>query len=97
MLNSRPGPAPRSFADERDEARLSMGGLARTIDVIVPTFKEVGNIALLIERLDELNARPAQLQLTIVDDDSRDGTAETVERLRSSLGQADRPHRPIGV
>jgi dolichol-phosphate mannosyltransferase len=59
-----------------------MGGLARTIDVIVPTFQEAGNIPLLIERLDELKRTSGeQLQLTIVDDNSRDGTAEAVERL----------------
>ena len=59
-----------------------MGGLARTIDVIVPTFQEAGNIPLLIERLDELKRTSGeQLQLAIVDDNSRDGTAEAVERL----------------
>jgi dolichol-phosphate mannosyltransferase len=53
-----------------------------TIDVIVPTFQEAANIPLLIERLAALRRTYARsLQLTIVDDDSRDGTIEAVERL----------------
>jgi len=53
-----------------------------TTDVIVPTFKEAANIPLLIERLAILRSSyPRPLQLTIVDDDSRDGTIEAVERL----------------
>jgi dolichol-phosphate mannosyltransferase len=52
------------------------------IDVIVPTYREAANIPLLIERLDALRrAHPDPLQLTIVDDDSRDGTREIIERL----------------
>jgi dolichol-phosphate mannosyltransferase len=57
-------------------------GRVTTVDVIVPTYREAGNIALLIERLEALRrAYPEPLELTIVDDDSRDGTAEIVERL----------------
>ncbi len=53
-----------------------------TIDVIVPTYREACNIPLLIERLDALRRAHADpLQLTIVDDDSRDGTTEIIERL----------------
>jgi dolichol-phosphate mannosyltransferase len=52
------------------------------IDVIVPTFREALNIPLLIERLAALrNAHDLDLQLTIVDDNSRDGTVEATERL----------------
>jgi dolichol-phosphate mannosyltransferase len=51
-----------------------------TIDVIVPTFKEAANIPLLIERLASLRrSYPRPLHLTIVDDDSRDGTIEALE------------------
>ncbi len=54
----------------------------RTIDVIVPTYREVRNIPLLVERLDALRRSLQEpLQLTLVDDDSRDGTVEAVERL----------------
>src|ERR1700723_1776636 len=53
---------------------------ASTIDVVVPTFREARNIPLLIERLGALRGSHA-LHLTIVDDDSRDGTEEMIQRL----------------
>jgi len=53
-----------------------------TIDVIVPTFREALNIPLLIERLAAIRGSYAPLlHLTIVDDNSNDGTAEEVRRL----------------
>jgi dolichol-phosphate mannosyltransferase len=53
-----------------------------TLDVIVPTFKEAANLPLLIERLATLRCSELPpLQLTIVDDDSRDGTIELVAGL----------------
>jgi len=53
-----------------------------TIDVVVPTFREARNISLLIERLDVLRRSHAlRLHLTIVDDNSGDGTEETIQRL----------------
>jgi dolichol-phosphate mannosyltransferase len=53
-----------------------------TIDVVVPTFREALNIPLLIERLAVLKGSHApHLRLTIVDDNSRDGTEETVKQL----------------
>lgn len=58
------------------------GAGMRTIDVIVPTYREAANIPLLIERLEAVRrSRPERLELTIVDDDSRDGTAQIIERL----------------
>lgn len=55
---------------------------ASTIDVVVPTFREVLNIPLLIERLAILKGSHApHLHLTIVDDDSQDGTEEAIQRL----------------
>jgi dolichol-phosphate mannosyltransferase len=56
--------------------------VASTIDVVVPTFREALNIPLLIERLAILKRSPApHLHLTIVDDDSRDGTEDVIQRL----------------
>jgi dolichol-phosphate mannosyltransferase len=53
-----------------------------TIDVVVPTFREALNIPLLIDRLASLRASHApHLHLTIVDDNSRDGTEEAIQRL----------------
>jgi dolichol-phosphate mannosyltransferase len=52
------------------------------IDVIVPTFQEAANLPLLIERLAALRrSHGLPLQLTLVDDDSRDGTIEAVADL----------------
>jgi dolichol-phosphate mannosyltransferase len=53
-----------------------------TIDVVVPTYREARNIPLLIARLDALRrSHDLRLHLTIVDDDSRDGTEEAIQRL----------------
>jgi dolichol-phosphate mannosyltransferase len=50
------------------------------VSVVVPTFREAENLPHLVDRLARV-ARDAQLRLdlTIVDDDSRDGTAELVK------------------
>jgi dolichol-phosphate mannosyltransferase len=64
-----------------------------TIDVVVPTFREARNIPLLIERLDVLRVSHA-LHLTIVDDNSRDGTEETIQRLNLPWGQFCRANYP---
>ena len=62
--------------------REGVASAETTIDVIVPTFKEVANLPLLIDRLATLRRTyPRPLQLTIVDDDSRDGTIEAIEAL----------------
>ncbi len=50
------------------------------ISVIVPTYKEVENIPLLIDRLDVLRKQSPRLdfELLFMDDDSKDGSAELV-------------------
>lgn len=53
-----------------------------SISVIVPTYKEVENIPLLVRRLDEVRkAHGFQLELLFMDDDSKDGSAELVAQL----------------
>ena len=53
-----------------------------TIDVVVPTYGEALNIPLLIERLAAVqSSHGLSLHLTIVDDNSRDGTEEAVQQL----------------
>jgi len=60
---------------------MAEGSAALTI--IVPTYREVENLPLLIERVDALRAQVgAPVELLIVDDDSRDGTVELVARLQ---------------
>jgi dolichol-phosphate mannosyltransferase len=52
----------------------------RPISVIVPTYKEAGSLPHLLDRLAALRQRPgsAELEVLIVDDDSKDGTVELI-------------------
>jgi dolichol-phosphate mannosyltransferase len=55
------------------------------ISVIVPTFKEAENLPLLIERLSDLRRdNGMDLELLIMDDDSRDGTEDLVASLNQT-------------
>ncbi|MGC9194633.1 MAG: glycosyltransferase [Syntrophobacteraceae bacterium] len=52
------------------------------VSVIVPTYREAENLPLLIERLGRLRCKNAMdLELLIMDDDSRDGTEELIQGL----------------
>jgi len=57
-------------------------GLARTaqLSVVVPTFKESGNVAVLLDRLDGA-LDGIDWEVIFVDDDSPDGTSEKVKEL----------------
>ena len=57
---------------------------APQLTVIVPTFNEVANIAILVERLREVLS-DLDWEVIFVDDDSPDGTADEVRRI----GEAD--------
>ncbi len=51
------------------------------VSIIVPTYQEVENIPLLIDRVDRLRRdQGLDLELIFVDDNSRDGSVEAVER-----------------
>jgi len=53
-----------------------------SVSVVVPTYREAQNIPSLIERIDRVRREhDLDLELLIMDDDSRDGTAETVQSL----------------
>jgi dolichol-phosphate mannosyltransferase len=53
-----------------------------SVTVVVPTFEEVENIPRLVERLRAVrDSAPLDLDLLLMDDDSRDGSAELVQRL----------------
>jgi dolichol-phosphate mannosyltransferase len=55
---------------------------AQRIDVIVPAFREAASLPLLVARMAALRERlGSPLRLTIVDDNSRDGTAEYIRSL----------------
>ncbi|KAJ6454668.1 nucleotide-diphospho-sugar transferase [Mycena sanguinolenta] len=51
--------------------------------VIVPTYKEVSNIPLLVEQVFAAVSEPERTEIVIVDDDSQDGTEEAVEALKA--------------
>ncbi len=54
----------------------------RRVAVIVPTYREAENVPLLVARLAELRESTGlDLELVLVDDDSRDGTEEIVREL----------------
>lgn len=53
-----------------------------TVSIIVPTYKESANLRPLIERIfAATGARGIKAELIIVDDDSRDGTDEILQKL----------------
>ena len=49
--------------------------------IILPTFNERGNLAPLVERIDRAIGTAAAWEVIIVDDDSRDGTADEARAL----------------
>lgn len=54
------------------------------LSIIVPTYREAGNIRALVARVsDAMRATGQAYELIIVDDDSRDGTVEIVNELAS--------------
>ena len=56
----------------------------KSASIIVPAFREAANIEALVQRLfAAAKTRGWHIELIIVDDDSRDGTVDIVERLQS--------------
>ncbi len=68
-----------------DRAGDGVGASGRkfpSISIVVPTFYEAENIPLLVKRIEALKERwRIDLELLIMDDDSRDGTPEVVAGL----------------
>ena len=60
---------------------------APTLTVVIPAFNEVANVAPVVaEVLDAGRRQPAvdSLEIVVVDDGSRDGTAEAADALAAS-------------
>ena len=59
-----------------------MAASTPTVSVIVPTFHESANLEVLVDRVFRaLSTNSISGELIIVDDDSKDGTVETIQRL----------------
>jgi dolichol-phosphate mannosyltransferase len=57
-------------------------GVLPTLSIIVPTYKEVENLPLLIERIEQVrDAQGLTLELLVMDDDSQDGTEKMIATL----------------
>lgn len=72
-------------AVKRAEQQLSSEALSPvhpSVAVIVPTYREAENVPLLVQRLCGVRERSGlDLELVLIDDDSRDGTEEIVNSL----------------
>ncbi len=67
---------------EESVQELEQGSSSPSVSVIVPTYKEVENLPLLTERLNEVRRKHhLSLELLIMDDDSQDGTEELVSSI----------------
>jgi len=69
-------------ADNINETRLAEVSTRTSVTVIVPTYHEVASIPHLVARLQSVRtAADLDLELVMMDDDSRDGSAELVDTL----------------
>lgn len=54
----------------------------KSVSILVPTYHEVDNIAMLVERIAKVDFQGWMFDVVIIDDNSQDGTEEMVEKLR---------------
>ncbi len=59
--------------------------VAMPVSVVVPTFREAGNLAALAERIAATLRHGPHWELLVVDDDSRDGTEQILHELSATL------------
>ncbi len=80
VSNQASPPEASPVARPGDEDVIARVQILTPISVVVPTFREAENIPALIKRLAALRVEHGvQLELLIMDDDSRDGSTEAVE------------------
>jgi len=80
QIASLPQRQPESLALSQAQARTP------ELSVIVPTFKESGNVAVLVQRL-EAALEGHDWEAIFVDDDSPDGTWEKVKAIAAGDGR----------
>src|SRR5579872_5749227 len=62
---------------------------------VIPTYNEVENIPVLVERIENLRSSlPFDLMIVVVDDNSSDGTPEKVKELMAKFGNIKLIQRP---
>jgi dolichol-phosphate mannosyltransferase len=62
---------------------------------VIPTYNEVENVPVLVERIENLRENlPFDLMIVVVDDNSSDGTAEKVKELGAKFGNIKLIQRP---
>lgn len=87
QLNSAQTTSRASAQRERGE-RLADVRILTSISIVIPTYREAENIPELLERLDALRrSYDIELEVLIMDDDSRDGSEELVARLDYAWAQ----------
>ena len=72
----------RVFAEPRD---TGAAGAGLGVSVVVPTFREAGNLVALAERVAAALRDGPDWELLVVDDDSRDGTEQVMRQLSATL------------
>src|SRR5262245_57742008 len=68
---------------QTDEVAHAQTGRVAELSVVVPTFKESGNVSELIQRLDAA-LEGVDWEVIFVDDDSPDGTTNVVKAIAAS-------------
>src|SRR5262245_18534170 len=71
---------PQRQSDEATNARM---GRVTELSVVVPTFKESGNVGALVQRL-HAALEGVDWEVIFVDDDSPDGTTDVVKALAAT-------------
>jgi len=66
------------------------------VTVLIPAFNEVENVPLLIEEFDKFIKENKDYEVIIIDDGSRDGTIEAVEKVHRSYLRTARHSRNLG-
>ncbi len=83
--SDKPGlPTHHDAVSDPVEGREHAAGVEAlaSVSIVVPTYQEAENIPLLIDRVRQVRQESlADLELIFVDDNSRDGSVEAVERL----------------
>lgn len=64
------------------EERLADIRVLSPVSIVIPTYKEVENVPLIIERIDQLRrSHGMTLEVLFMDDDSQDGSVEAVDAI----------------